>query len=116
MHKIYNYYNLLIFIIDFPAGVINMVFGLGPTAGEALVTHPEVPLVSFTGSTLTGKHIAQATAPMFKKLSLEVYALKCLLVCALREWKRIEEIKQCTEMLHWSITEKGICRNCKDIC
>lgn len=57
---------------DFPAGVINMVFGLGPTTGEALVTHPEVPLVSFTGSTLTGKYIAQATAPMFKKLSLEM--------------------------------------------
>lgn len=57
---------------DFPAGVVNMVFGLGKTAGEALVTHPDVPLVSFTGSTVTGKHIAQATAPMLKKLSLEM--------------------------------------------
>ncbi|ROT62271.1 putative aldehyde dehydrogenase family 8 member A1-like [Penaeus vannamei] len=49
-----------------------MVFGTGPSAGEALVSHPEVPLVSFTGSTATGKHIAQVTAPMFKKLSLEM--------------------------------------------
>lgn len=57
---------------DFPAGVVNMVFGTGPSAGEALVSHPEVPLVSFTGSTATGKHIAQVTAPMFKKLSLEM--------------------------------------------
>nr|XP_053628544.1 2-aminomuconic semialdehyde dehydrogenase-like [Cherax quadricarinatus] len=57
--------------VDFPAGVVNMVFGLGPTAGEALVTHPDVPLISFTGSTVTGRHIAQVAAPMFKKLSLE---------------------------------------------
>ncbi|XP_045131047.1 2-aminomuconic semialdehyde dehydrogenase-like isoform X2 [Portunus trituberculatus] len=57
---------------DFPAGVVNMVFGRGPSAGQALITHPQVPLVSFTGSTLTGKLIAQATAPMFKKLSLEM--------------------------------------------
>lgn len=57
---------------DFPEGVVNMVYGLGPSAGEALITHPDVPIVSFTGSTGTGKHIAQATAPMFKKLSLEV--------------------------------------------
>ncbi|XP_042893530.1 2-aminomuconic semialdehyde dehydrogenase-like [Penaeus japonicus] len=57
---------------DFPAGVVNMVFGTGPSAGEALVTHPDVPLVSFTGSTTTGKHIAQVAAPMFKKLSLEM--------------------------------------------
>ncbi|KAK8407533.1 hypothetical protein O3P69_002230 [Scylla paramamosain] len=57
---------------DFPAGVVNIVFGRGPSAGQALITHPQVPLVSFTGSTLTGKFIAQATAPMFKKLSLEM--------------------------------------------
>lgn len=62
-----------------------MVFGRGPSAGQALITHPQVPLVSFTGSTLTGKLIAQATAPMFKKLSLEVSA--CLVVKALKLWK-----------------------------
>ena len=49
-----------------------MVFGTGGNAGSPLVVHPDVPLISFTGSTDTGKIIAQATAPMFKKLSLEV--------------------------------------------
>ncbi|PVV02363.1 hypothetical protein BB560_003180 [Smittium megazygosporum] len=55
-----------------PDGVVNMVFGLGATAGNALVTHPDVPLVSFTGGTATGKAIASATAPMFKHTSLEL--------------------------------------------
>lgn len=58
--------------VDFPAGVINMVFGTGPSVGQALVTHPDVPLISFTGSTATGKLIAKAAAPMFKKISLEM--------------------------------------------
>ncbi|XP_045610114.2 2-aminomuconic semialdehyde dehydrogenase [Procambarus clarkii] len=58
--------------VDFPAGVVNMVFGLGSSAGEALVVHPDVPLVSFTGSTVTGRHIAEVASPMFKKLSLEM--------------------------------------------
>ncbi|KAF0290260.1 Aldehyde dehydrogenase family 8 member A1 [Amphibalanus amphitrite] len=55
-----------------PAGVVNMVFGSGPGAGEALVTHPEVKLVSFTGSTAVGRHINQLCAPHFKKVSLEM--------------------------------------------
>jgi len=55
-----------------PAGVVNMVFGYGSTCGEALVTHPEVNIVSFTGSTAVGQHIARAAAPMMKKLSLEL--------------------------------------------
>nr|CAB3221074.1 aldehyde dehydrogenase family 8 member A1-like [Phallusia mammillata] len=55
-----------------PPGVVNIVFGLGPDAGEALVCHPEVPLISFTGSTLVGNRIAELTAPMCKKLSLEL--------------------------------------------
>ncbi len=57
---------------DLPPGVVNMVFGVGPRAGEALVTHPKVPLVSFTGSTVVGKRIQAMTAPFIKKLSLEV--------------------------------------------
>uniref|UniRef100_A0A1I8J859 Aldedh domain-containing protein n=1 Tax=Macrostomum lignano TaxID=282301 RepID=A0A1I8J859_9PLAT len=52
-----------------PAGVVNMVFGRGATAGEALVLHPNVPAVSFTGSTLIGSRIQALTAPMVKKLS-----------------------------------------------
>jgi aminomuconate-semialdehyde/2-hydroxymuconate-6-semialdehyde dehydrogenase len=55
-----------------PKGVLNIVHGLGSKTGDALTTHPDVPIVSFTGGTLTGKHIATVTAPMFKKLSLEM--------------------------------------------
>ena len=56
----------------FPPGVINMVFGLGAECGSPLTMHPEVPLVSFTGGTLTGEHIAASVAPHHKKLSLEL--------------------------------------------
>ncbi len=55
-----------------PAGVVNMVFGLGAEAGDALVRHPDVPLISFTGGTTTGKHLSSAAAPRIKKLSLEL--------------------------------------------
>ena len=55
-----------------PAGVVNMVFGRGATVGDALTRHPDVKLVSFTGSTVTGARIREATAPFCKKLSLEV--------------------------------------------
>lgn len=57
--------------VDLPPGVVNMVFGYGPTAGEAIVRHPDVKLVSFTGSTTVGCHIQEVTAPFLKKLSLE---------------------------------------------
>jgi aminomuconate-semialdehyde/2-hydroxymuconate-6-semialdehyde dehydrogenase len=55
-----------------PAGVVNIVHGMGATAGEALVEHPDVPTISFTGGTATGRHIAAGTAPMFKRVSLEM--------------------------------------------
>jgi aminomuconate-semialdehyde/2-hydroxymuconate-6-semialdehyde dehydrogenase len=55
-----------------PAGVLNIVHGLGPKVGNAIVSHPDIPLISFTGGTATGKHIASIAAPMFKKLSLEL--------------------------------------------
>jgi aminomuconate-semialdehyde/2-hydroxymuconate-6-semialdehyde dehydrogenase len=55
-----------------PAGVVNIVHGTGPRAGAALVTHPGVPAISFTGSTGVGKWIAQNAGPMFKRLSLEL--------------------------------------------
>jgi aminomuconate-semialdehyde/2-hydroxymuconate-6-semialdehyde dehydrogenase len=55
-----------------PAGVVNLVYGLGAEAGEALVKHPEVPIVSFTGGTATGKRILRAAAENFKKVSLEL--------------------------------------------
>ena len=55
-----------------PSGVLNIVHGLGSAAGEALVNHPRVKAVSFTGGTSTGARIAAAVAPKFKKLSLEL--------------------------------------------
>jgi aminomuconate-semialdehyde/2-hydroxymuconate-6-semialdehyde dehydrogenase len=55
-----------------PAGVLNIVHGLGPNVGEAIVSHPDIPAISFTGGTATGARIATITAPMFKKLSLEL--------------------------------------------
>lgn len=55
-----------------PAGVINIVHGLGTTTGQALIEHPKVPLISFTGGTKTGGHIAQSVAHQFKKTSLEL--------------------------------------------
>ncbi|CAG0918589.1 unnamed protein product [Notodromas monacha] len=58
--------------VGFPPGVVNVVFGTGPGVGERLVSHPDVPVVSFTGSTVTGKRIAMAAAPFMKKLSLEM--------------------------------------------
>jgi aminomuconate-semialdehyde/2-hydroxymuconate-6-semialdehyde dehydrogenase len=55
-----------------PKGVLNIVHGLGTKAGQAIIEHKEIPLISFTGGTATGKHIASTAAPMFKKLSLEL--------------------------------------------
>jgi aminomuconate-semialdehyde/2-hydroxymuconate-6-semialdehyde dehydrogenase len=55
-----------------PEGVLNIVQGLGPRAGSALVGHPEVRAVSFTGSTRVGREIAAQTAQRFVKASLEM--------------------------------------------
>ncbi|CEF68719.1 Aldehyde dehydrogenase family 8 member A1 [Strongyloides ratti] len=56
----------------FPSGVVNMIFGDGVNAGEALIRHPKIPIISFTGSTKIGKHINEVVAPMLKKISLEM--------------------------------------------
>jgi aminomuconate-semialdehyde/2-hydroxymuconate-6-semialdehyde dehydrogenase len=55
-----------------PKGVLNIVHGLGARAGNAIVAHPKIKAISFTGGTKTGAHIASIAAPMFKKLSLEL--------------------------------------------
>jgi aminomuconate-semialdehyde/2-hydroxymuconate-6-semialdehyde dehydrogenase len=55
-----------------PAGVLNIVHGTGPGCGNAIVSHPKVKAISFTGGTKTGAHIASIAAPQFKKLSLEL--------------------------------------------
>lgn len=55
-----------------PKGVLNIVHGYGNKVGEALCKHPDVPIISFTGGTVTGKSISTNTAPLFKKVSLEM--------------------------------------------
>ena len=55
-----------------PKGILNIVHGHGAKVGDPLTTHPHTPIISFTGGTVTGKHIASVTAPMFKKISLEL--------------------------------------------
>lgn len=55
-----------------PPGVLNIVHGRGERVGRALVEHPAVPAISFTGGTVTGAEIATRAAPLFKKLSLEL--------------------------------------------
>jgi aminomuconate-semialdehyde/2-hydroxymuconate-6-semialdehyde dehydrogenase len=55
-----------------PAGVLNIIQGEGPRAGQALLEHEKVKAISFTGGTATGEHVARVVAPKFKKLSLEL--------------------------------------------
>lgn len=55
-----------------PAGVLNIVHGLGHKVGDAMTRDPKVKAISFTGGTKTGETIAKIAAPMFKKLSLEL--------------------------------------------
>lgn len=56
----------------FPPGVVNVVSGFGPEIGEALITHPDVAKVSFTGSERTGRHIYAAAARDLKRVTLEL--------------------------------------------
>ena len=63
---------VVVVVAGLPPGVCNLVFGVGPKAGAAIVKHPDIPLVSFTGSTAIGQHIAEQSASHCKKLSLEV--------------------------------------------
>ncbi len=58
--------------VGLPAGVFNLVSGLGPVVGEAMAAHPDVDMVSFTGSTRAGKRVAQVGAETVKKIALEL--------------------------------------------
>ena len=58
--------------IGLPAGVLNILHGYGPEVGQAILEHPKIRAISFTGGTATGRHVAATAAPMFKKLSLEL--------------------------------------------
>ena len=58
--------------IGLPPGVLNIVHGLGTSTGNSIISSNEIDLVSFTGGTSTGAHIASIVAPKFKKMSLEL--------------------------------------------
>ena len=58
--------------LELPNGVFNLVHGLGPEVGQAILEHPKIKAISFTGGTETGRIVARTAAPMFKKLSLEL--------------------------------------------
>jgi aldehyde dehydrogenase (NAD+) len=66
---------LLAEVIDaagLPAGVFNLITGYGPVVGEAMVKHPEVDMVSLTGSTRSGKRVSELAAPTVKRVALEL--------------------------------------------
>ena len=64
-----------------PPGVINVVTGYGQSAGEPIVMHPDVPVVTFTGSVATGKKIASLAADNLKKVSLELGGKDPMIIC-----------------------------------
>lgn len=65
-----------------PKGVVNLITGSGPEVGDALVKHPDVPCIAFTGSTSTGQHIYRLGAERIKKLHLELGGSDAVIVCA----------------------------------
>jgi aminomuconate-semialdehyde/2-hydroxymuconate-6-semialdehyde dehydrogenase len=72
-----------------PPGVLNIVNGTGAGAGEAIVSHPLVKAISFTGSTRAGERIASIAAPKFKKLSLELGGKNPALIFADCNWEKM---------------------------
>ena len=74
--------------IGFPHGVLNIVHGLGPKVGEAIVTHPGTKAISFTGSSAVGRRIAGIAGPMLKKTSLELGGKNATLVFADSDWRK----------------------------
>src|SRR5215207_2641724 len=65
---------------DLPAGVFNLLLAPGAEVGKALVEHPDVRVLSFTGSTSTGRAIAESAAKLNKKLSLEMGGKNAIIV------------------------------------
>ena len=72
-----------------PDGVLNIIHGTGPIAGEAIVKHPDVKAISFTGSTRAGERIASIAAPRFKKLSLELGGKNPNIIFADCDWQKM---------------------------
>jgi aminomuconate-semialdehyde/2-hydroxymuconate-6-semialdehyde dehydrogenase len=72
-----------------PDGVLNIVHGDGHNCGEAIVKHPDIKAISFTGSTRAGERIAALAAPMFKKLSLELGGKNPAVIFADCDWEKM---------------------------
>jgi len=69
-----------------PAGVVNIVVGMGSVVGDALVTHPDVDMLSFTGSTLVGKQAVAKSAQTLKKVSMELGGKNPQIIFADCDW------------------------------
>jgi betaine-aldehyde dehydrogenase len=65
-----------------PQGVVNIITGMGAETGDALVRHPDVPCIAFTGSTAVGRHIYRLGAERIKKVHLELGGSDAAIVCA----------------------------------
>jgi aldehyde dehydrogenase (NAD+) len=76
-----HYFATLCCKVGLPDGVLNVVQGLGPEAGAALVEHPDVDLVSFTGSAATGRWVNETAARRLAKVCLELGGKNALVVC-----------------------------------
>jgi aminomuconate-semialdehyde/2-hydroxymuconate-6-semialdehyde dehydrogenase len=85
-----------------PDGVLNIIHGTGPVAGEAIVSHPQVKAISFTGSTRAGERIASLAAPKFKKLSLELGGKNPAIIFADCNWE-----KMLTETIRSTFSNQG---------
>ena len=72
-----------------PDGVLNIIHGTGPITGEAIVKHPDIKAISFTGSTRAGEQIAGIAAPKFKKLSLELGGKNPNIIFADCDWDKM---------------------------
>ncbi len=72
-----------------PDGVLNIVHGDGKSCGEAIIKHPLIKAISFTGSTRAGEQIATVAAPMFKKLSLELGGKNPNIIFADCNWQKM---------------------------
>src|SRR5436190_4757702 len=72
-----------------PAGVLNIIQGTGNNTGEAMINHPGIKAISFTGSTRAGARIASVAAPRFKKISLELGGKNPNLIFADANWEKM---------------------------
>lgn len=85
-----------------PDAVLNIVHGTGPNCGEAIVKHPQIKAISFTGSTRAGQRIASIASPMFKKLSLELGGKNPNIIFADCNWE-----KMLRTTIHSSFSNQG---------